>query len=391
MAVQEERLRIINIPARIILNGTGVLFFNIHNRILRRFDDSKGNTRFGFIMETIDLVWLKKMLLKGFVEKIEIKISEIARCNDVLSDTVRLVFFSMFRHRITLSVLDHVYNSPMLRAWNRANPKYSIGPGVNLPKQTLKKILSSLESSVTQIQTQLRKCIVINNSEIREKWDEDKKLDLIVDEIVRDLDPLIFFILVGSKEKDRMVLLKDIATQITAFINMIDVLDMASLLSVELASAAERSALLRAMMNRNVDNVLRDIPKLKPFLKENKFSGTTVVISIPRYTRINNEHLKFRISFYNVAADADRERKLMEDFNERNGRFGPEKRLDDFFQEEGVGVDNTMRFYYLTRLHQLCEKHDILMGSKISTTAKNNIDIPGVNISASVTTLYFGL
>jgi len=50
-----------------------------------------------------------------------------------------------------------------------------------------------------------------------------------------------------------------------------------------------------------------------------------------------------------------------------------------------------MRFYYLTMLGELCDKYGIVMDSKISAAAKTNIDTPGVNISASVTTLYFGL
>ena len=50
-----------------------------------------------------------------------------------------------------------------------------------------------------------------------------------------------------------------------------------------------------------------------------------------------------------------------------------------------------MRFYYLTMLGELCDKHGIVMDSKISAAAKTNIDMPGVNTSASVTTLYFGL
>ena len=233
-----------------------MIFFQTHNRALRRFDDSGGNTRFGFVMETIDLSWLKKMLLKGFVEKIEIKISEIARCSEVLSDAVRLVFFSMFRHRITLSVLNHVYNSPILCAWNRANPKYSIGPGVNLPNQTLRKILSSIEPSVAQVQAQLKERIVGRNAVFWGKFDEEDKLDFLIDEIIRDLDPLVLFILVGSKEKDRILLMNDIASQITAFISMVDAIDMAALLSVELASAAERSALLRNMM-RGTDALAR--------------------------------------------------------------------------------------------------------------------------------------
>ncbi|MCL1817369.1 MAG: hypothetical protein FWG35_00470, partial [Spirochaetaceae bacterium] len=90
MAVQEEPQRkdkIIRVPARIVLNEAGEQFFRKHAMAMYRFEDS-GGARFGFTMKSLDLPWLKKMLLKGFVEKIEIQVFAIAKSNEVLSDAV---------------------------------------------------------------------------------------------------------------------------------------------------------------------------------------------------------------------------------------------------------------------------------------------------------------
>ena len=403
-AETREKIRFISVPARFILNEAGVSFFQKHDRPMRYFEDSGGASRYGFDMETIDLAWLKKMLLKGLVEKIEIEIQEIARTNVVLSDAVRLIFFSMFRHRITLSVLDHIYNSPMLRAYNRANPKRSIGPGVVLSKETIKAALKPLEVTVIKIQIQLRGLVVNRLRSIEDKWDDKNKLALFIEEIIQELDPLIFLILVGSKEKDRIVLINNIATQIADFANMVDLLDMASLLSIELASAAERSAMMRVMTQQNISDIFKVIPRLRHLMKENKFKGTTIVISIPRHMNKNKERLKFRLSFYNDAADADTERKLMEDFSYLNRRFVPEpaaeprrgrgsppvKDLGDFFYKEEVYGDNAMRCYYLSMLRQLCDRHNIIMDLGIRTNKHLSQDLTE-NAEASVTTLSFGL
>ena len=79
LKTSNEKTTIISIPAHIILNEAGVSFFIKHDRPLCSFEDSDGSDRFGFVMKTIDFAWLKKMLLKGFVEKIELEIQEIAR------------------------------------------------------------------------------------------------------------------------------------------------------------------------------------------------------------------------------------------------------------------------------------------------------------------------
>jgi len=374
---------IISIPAHIILNEAGVSFFAKHDRPLCSFEDSDGSDRFGFVTKTIDFAWLKKMLLKGFVEKIELEIQEIARSNELLSDVVRLVFFSMFRHRITLTVLDNIYNSPMLRSWNRANPKRSMGPGVHISKEIIKTVLKQFEIPVEEIKRRLHKIISDNLKHSKKKWDGEEKLTLFIDEMIQELDPLMFFILVGSQEDDRRTLMNDIASQILSIINMIDIFDMTSLLCVELASTSERSALVRVKKHQKNAEIFRDIYKAKSSVNEERFRGTTVVISIPRYESNSKNRLKFRFSFYNDAADANAERRLMENFSERNNRFSLGKSHEDLFYNDDFLSDNTMRFYYSTLLFKLCEMNNILMDLKVKESWTDS--------RTSVTTLSFRL
>jgi hypothetical protein len=377
LAVQEQqrvKAKALNVPARILLNDAGVSFFLKHRQITHRFIDSEGETRFGFKMENMDFQWLKKMLLKGFVEKLEIRIFDIAGANSALNDAIRLVFFSIFRHRISLSVLEYMYNSPMLRSWNRANPKKSIGPGVRISKQVLHGTLENHRYEIEYLQMELRQMILGRVNLVRTKWDDEKSLRNFISEIIRDFDPFILFILVGSPWDDRLVLLKNIASQILAFANMVDALDMASVLSIELVSAAERSALQRVMEKNKIHKLVEDLPQLKSILKAESYRGTTMVVSIPRYTPGNRSRLKFRFSFYNDVVNADAERKLMEDFTERSTLYKAGKNLDDYWGSSGSAWDdNALRFYYLNMLRELCGRHNIMMESRINTAGDSTV------------------
>jgi hypothetical protein len=306
LAVQERqrvKAKTLHIPARILLNDAGVTFFLKHLQTPDRFSDSEGESRFGFKKENLDFQWLKKMLLKGFVEKLEIRIFDIASANAALTDAIRLVFFSIFRHRISLSVLEYMYHSPMLRSWNRANPKKAIGPDVKIAKQVLYSTLENHRQETEYLQMELRQMILERINPIRRKWDDEKSLRNFISEIIHDFDPFILFILVGSPWDDRMVLLKAIASQILAFANMVDALDMASVLSIELISVAERSALRRVMEKNKIHKLVEDLPQLKSVLKKESYRGTTLVVSIPHYApgRMNpagsGSRLKFRFSF----------------------------------------------------------------------------------------------
>jgi hypothetical protein len=308
------------------------------------------------------------------VEKLEIRIFDIASANAALTDAIRLVFFSIFRHRISLSVLEYMYHSPMLRSWNRANPKKSIGPGVKISKQILYSTLENHRQETELLQMELRQMILERVNPMRTKWDDEKSLQNFISEIIRDFDPFILFILVGSPWDDRMVLLKNIASQILAFASMVDALDMASVLSIELVSAAERSALRRVMEKNKIHKLVEDLPQLKSILKKESYRGTTLVVSIPRYALGNGSRLKFRFSFYNDAINADAERKLMEGFTERSTLYKTGKNLDVYFQENGdIWDDNSLRFYYLNMLRELCDQHNIMMESRINSAEDSTV------------------
>jgi Zn-dependent protease len=60
----------LSVPSRIILNGEGAAFFLGHKRSLHRFETSDGVRRFGFQLEAPGFAWLKKLLIRGYVEKI---------------------------------------------------------------------------------------------------------------------------------------------------------------------------------------------------------------------------------------------------------------------------------------------------------------------------------
>ena len=352
-------------------------FFQKHKRPLHRFEDSEGEDRFGFTMTAIDLSWLKKMLMKGFVEKLEIRILDIASSSEILSGAVRIIFFAMFRRRIGLSALEQIYRSPLLRSWNRANPRRAIGPEERIPRHILKAALEPLADRVGAIREDLRNRVAAGTMYVKRTWDDEQKLAFFIDETVAELDPLVFFVLAGSAAEERAALLGTLAAQIASFAGMVDLLDMAGLLSIELAGAAERSALFRVMTRRRERHFSPAAEDLKALVRKSAFRGSTIVVSIPR--RVSREgRLKFRFSFYNDGADVNMERALMEDFTERSGRYGPEKNLEDFFQERGNGGSG-VRVYYLDILRRLCERHRVKLRSGISAGG-----------NASVTNLSFG-
>jgi hypothetical protein len=387
---KRQRDLFLSIPSRIILNERGSSFFISHNKPLHCFESADGERYFGFHLEKTGFTWLKKLILHRYLKKMEIQVKDISVSRDCLEDAVKLVFFSMFRRRINASIRSSICDSPMIRAWNRANPKKSIGPGMEIHEGSFKKLLESrAPGRLEELRSELYHAVLKSLSPSLAGQREDAgDLRHFTAELVFHIDPLVFFVLAGSKSTDTLMLIRTISRRVVECIYRFDIVNLAALLTIELVSAAERSALVRMLENTgNITGLLEDPDKRKSILKEKRFRGSTVVVAVPDEIPLENRRLRFRISVYNDGADAEAERRLMEDFSERSFTFKDGKDLEEFFKtppsrrESGVYEDNGLCFYHLSALREQCGRNKILL----DTAVKNSHSGKSV-----VTTLWFG-
>ncbi|MDR2072749.1 MAG: hypothetical protein LBP60_04870 [Spirochaetaceae bacterium] len=378
------------IPSRIILNEKGSSFFIAHGKALHCFETADGERQFGFHLEKTGFSWLKKLILNNYLKKIEIQIRDISTCRIYLEDTIKLVFFSMFRHRINASILNSVYESPLVRTWNRVNPKKSIGSGMKLPEGSFEELLNSrAPGRLGELKTMLRDKIVENIPSSFARPQEDlKDLHNFIGELVFRINPLVFFVLAGSDKEDARFLIQNISREVIEYIRRFDIVNLAALLTIELVAAAERSALVRLLeYTGNITELLKDPDTRKSIMKKKRFRGSTVVVSLPGEMPRENRRFRFRISVHNDGADAETERRLMENFTERSFSFKAGKDLEEFFKtppsrrENDVYENRGLCFYHLNALQDQCRKNKILLDTAIKNSPSGK---------SVVTTLWFG-
>jgi hypothetical protein len=218
--------------------------------------------------------------------------------------------------------------------------------------------------------------------------EDPRDLRNFIAELVFHINPLVFFVLAGSKSTDAFMLIKNISRGILECIYRFDIVNLAALLTIELVSAAERSALVRLLENTgNITSLLEDPGKRKSIMEKRHFRGSTVVVAVPGEIPREDRRLRFRISVHNDGADVEAERRLMEDFTERSFNLKDGKDLVEFFKtprnrwENGIYEDNGLCFYHLSTLQEQCKKNKILL----DTAVKNSRSGKSV-----VTTLWFG-
>ncbi|MDR1507962.1 MAG: hypothetical protein LBI67_12760 [Treponema sp.] len=381
-----------HIPSRIILNERGISFFTSHQKALHHFETADGGRHFGFRMEKTIFSWLKKLILKNYLKKIEIQVKDISACRLQLEDAVKLVFFSMFRRRINASVLEYVYDSAVVRAWNRMNPKKSIGPGMRMAEESFRELLNSrISGRLEELRAELYDKIVQNLSpSLAGRREDSVDVHNFIAELVFHINPLVLFVLAGSKEEDKFTLFQNISRGISEFIRRLDTVNLAAFLTVELVSAAERSALVRLLEHRgDMPDILENPDKRKSLMAEKQFRGSTVTASVPEEVSRESRRVRFRISVYNDGAEAGSERRLMEDFTEHGFIFKDGMDIGECLKssrsrrESGLDVyeNNGLCFYHLAELREQCRKNNILLDVSVKNAHSGK---------AAVTTLWFG-
>jgi hypothetical protein len=63
------------------------------------------------------------------------------------------------------------------------------------------------------------------------------------------------------------------------------------------------------------ENMIETPDNVTAVMEEKRFRGSTVVMSVPGEIPPENRRIRFRISVYNNGADAEAERKLMENLS----------------------------------------------------------------------------
>jgi hypothetical protein len=68
-----EKPHCIDLKSKIVLSKEGAAFFKNRATGLHTFTTPDGDTRYGFKLRMVDVPWLKRLLLTGFVEKAEFR------------------------------------------------------------------------------------------------------------------------------------------------------------------------------------------------------------------------------------------------------------------------------------------------------------------------------
>jgi hypothetical protein len=354
-----ERKRCLDLRARIVLSDEGTKFFKARVQNLSCFEALDGEPRYGFRLKSVDVPWLRRLLLSDFIDKAEFPVRDVGSVKNELGDLARLVVFALLYGRFRTAVGARVIDSDVIRRWNRAHPHQAFDAKNAVSPLELRGVMEGRADSIETLKKEIL-VPVLRQLQIDERRapDDKRRLAHFARELLNTLDPLVFFVLLGSQADDRQAMEADVVKEIFACLEKADLADYLTLMVLELMGAAERTTLIELVGADVPPSQLRsqlENPEMRRALLSRLPNGlaAAMVWSLARRWSLGRWRYRLRLSLHDGSSSFEDSKRL---FEERGRLSVSDKSLKEFY-DQGTGPygDDGLGWYYLSFLGEACE------------------------------------
>ncbi len=377
---------LINLPLKVILTQEGSTFFIKKKRKLLKFKLAGNVEEYGIALENFDPSTIQRLILMGYVAKIEVSKSEFITSRQEVMDISKLIVFSVLYKQYDEFVFNQIINSDIIKKWNRQNPANIIDEKTHINETLLANVLEKnkedLHKAKMDISDPVRDLIMKNDG----LEAAEKNIQLFLSEKFLDyIRPFTWFIITKFRKSEEQFaeLLKTIRTSLVEYMDKTKIAEYISLMLMELIINAENTNLKKELgllfpdmedtQEALLDPAIRRRLVLELEQKEELVYvmwklgggsgsfGATGKIQITLYSK--NEEAERMKSSLNDVKNADTEQDSILDFYNKSANAGEE--------EESTN----MGLYYLSYLNEACEKVHVRFESNVNQFADSDLTV----------------
>ncbi len=142
------------LPVNLILTRDGISLF-LDNTKLKRINNREGVIKEGLVFPAYNATTIQKMIMNSYVEEIYVKLPDLlSRRSEVIS-TNNLVVYAILYKKLSPSLGKMIIESPVLKAFNRNNPKSSIISLSNINPALVDKLFQENKDHMNGIKKEL--------------------------------------------------------------------------------------------------------------------------------------------------------------------------------------------------------------------------------------------
>jgi hypothetical protein len=386
----EQKKAIFELPLKFVFTEEGSSMLIRQKVKFTRFKMGDNTEDYGVFFDKVIPSSVQRMLMAGYVSKIEVSGIETVAARKEIIDLSKLIVFSLLYAQYGQASFTQIVSAEPVKRWNHANPFSVIDEKTQFKEGSVRNYLKEHETELSEINGELLNPLTKNINEDGSLQEDEKKLQIMMAEkLLAFADPLVWFVLIKFRnDPDYLFLLRDARLCLAEYLKKTRIAEYAALLIVELAQNIENVNILKEAQifykNKYVKlfKILQEpqfrVPVIDQMRKKNnlitiswKIGGTSTSIGTKG---------RLQVVLY------DREinyREMRDSFEATKSADITRNSLTEYYNRLlANGNDLELGMYYLSYLDEACEKVGIKFESMV-----NQIPLSDV----TMTTLSFGL
>ena len=378
-----EKERVITLPLKVILTQEGSTFFIKKKRKLLKFKLAGNVEEYGIALEEFDPATIQRLILMGYVAKIEVSKSEFITSRQEVMDLSKLVVFSVLYNQYDEFVFNQLIGSAIIKKWNRQNPANIIDEKTHINEKLLANVLEKNKEELHKTKKEILEPLhnfIMSNATLEPA---EKNIQLFLSEKFLDhIRPFTWFIITKFKKSEEQFaeLLKTLRSSLVEYMDKTKIAEYISLMLMELIINAENTNLKKEVgllfpdMKDSRDVLLDPAIRRRLVLElEQKQELVYVTWKIGGGSASVGATGKIQITLYSKNEEAERVKASLNDVKSTDTE---QNSLLDFYKktEEGADPEN-MGMYYISYLSEACEKVNVRFESNVNQFADSDLTV----------------
>jgi hypothetical protein len=185
----------IDLPANIILSADGLQVLSASKTPIRRLNARGGQARDGLFSQAFNAATIQKMIMNSYIDEIYYTSGEFLTKRPQIISTTNLVIYAMLYRMLSPTLAKKVIESPVLREYNRRNPKSAIVDFKSIPQKVMDDFLAKNKAILARIEHEMIDAVLTRITADKSLSEEDKIVRMrSLEKFVRWVDKRIWYL-----------------------------------------------------------------------------------------------------------------------------------------------------------------------------------------------------
>ncbi len=246
----------IHLPAHLILTKDGIVLFQKSPGQLKKIKNKQGIIKEGLESPSFNAPLLQKLIMNSCIEELYSSQPDFLSKRAQLISTNNLIVYAILYKKLSPSLAKMLFDSPVVKDFNRKNPKLSIIDLGQIPKQKIDAMREAKKNLFESIEKEIRSDVlerIMKNTSLSE---EDRTMrSRSLDKFIGWIDRRIWYlylVVYQTPLKDDMR--RSFSNMIALYLDQTKIAAHLSSLLMEFIQNAEKAHLERVIIKENMSS-----------------------------------------------------------------------------------------------------------------------------------------